>query len=236
MSVVSADLVVIVITWRRTYRLWREASRQGEPSRLMSLVLRDGESRDISLVSSQLNTHPYSRYFVFCVSCVSFVQRSTFSDLEFVSVMLILNILELAVMRAWVTESSVCPFLTGVSGLLDHRCVGKCCIHFVYPRPVCPFTNTNITPNSDHMLDHCVVFRPSSSTTSSLVSVSSRTLIRTADSPTWSQHQQPPMIHHLRLWDVISRLVYTLLLPLLLGKKVPKVDGMGPNVVWKTSK
>lgn len=40
---VSADLVVIVVTWRRTYRLWREASRQGEPRPVMSLLLRDGK-------------------------------------------------------------------------------------------------------------------------------------------------------------------------------------------------
>ena len=74
---VSADLAVIVVTWRRTYRLWREASRQGESSPLMSIVLRDGQYDDITLVDSQLSAFA-TRYSVFCVSWVRRLLDSQF--------------------------------------------------------------------------------------------------------------------------------------------------------------
>ena len=68
-SAVSADLAVIVVTWSRTYGLWREASRQGESSPLVSIVLRDGERDDVTLVDSQLSASG-ARYSVFRVSWV----------------------------------------------------------------------------------------------------------------------------------------------------------------------
>ena len=52
--------------------------------------------------------------------------------------MLLLNILELIVMRALVTGSSVRPTLTVMPDPTDRRVEGECRVHLVYTRPVSP--------------------------------------------------------------------------------------------------
>ncbi|KAI0728941.1 hypothetical protein C8Q72DRAFT_347184 [Fomitopsis betulina] len=65
---VLTDLIVIVVTWCRTYKVWLQGLRSGNPSPLMILILRGG-------------------------------------IVHFVTI-LVINILELVVMRVWVNASS----------------------------------------------------------------------------------------------------------------------------------
>ena len=103
---VLADLVVMIVTWRRTYRSWQAALRLGEPRPVMNLLLRDGGRRHL--------TDYFSTYYV-CSQVPCILRKLTFMvshcshhiDSGFISMMLILNVLELVVMRALVTSSSV---------------------------------------------------------------------------------------------------------------------------------
>lgn len=57
-------------------------------------------------------------------------------DFRAISMMLLLNVLELIVMRALVTGSSVRSTFTVMPDPTDRRIEGECRVHLVYTRPV----------------------------------------------------------------------------------------------------
>lgn len=92
LCVIAADVLLLVVTWRKTYATKRDADRYGIETPFATMLLRDGKPRGVLSLTDLIPMNPGTVYFVYVLSAIV---PDELRDVHFCSLLLCLNILNM---------------------------------------------------------------------------------------------------------------------------------------------